>query len=52
MAQVEIIIQVGPRTYSGRGVSTDVVEGSVRAMVSAMNKAAFGRNVAGDGPTR
>jgi 2-isopropylmalate synthase len=52
MAQVEIIIQVGPRTYSGRGVSTDVVEGSVRAMVSAMNKAAFGRNVTEAGPDR
>jgi 2-isopropylmalate synthase len=52
MAQVEIIIQVGPRTYSGRGVSTDVVEGSVRAMVSAMNKAAFGRNVTEAGPGR
>jgi 2-isopropylmalate synthase len=40
MAIVEIIIQVGSRTFSGRGVSTDVVEGSVRAIVSAMNKAA------------
>ncbi|MGI9529310.1 MAG: 2-isopropylmalate synthase [Acidimicrobiia bacterium] len=43
MAKVAIIVQVGATTYSGRGVSTDVVEGSVRAMVSAMNKAAFGR---------
>jgi 2-isopropylmalate synthase len=43
MALVEVILQVGPRTYSGRGVSTDVVEGSVRAIVSAMNKAALGR---------
>jgi 2-isopropylmalate synthase len=40
MAIVEIIIQVGSRTFSGRGVSTDVVEGSARAIVAAMNKAA------------
>jgi 2-isopropylmalate synthase len=45
MAKVDVIVMVGASTYSGRGVSTDVVEGSVRAMVSAMNKAAFGRGV-------
>jgi len=39
MAEVNVIIQVGPDTYSGRGVSTDVVEGSARAFVSALNKA-------------
>ncbi len=33
-----MIIQVGAATYSGRGVSTDVVEGSARAFVSALNK--------------
>jgi len=49
MAKVAIIVQVGTTTYSGRGVSTDVVEGSVRAMVSAMNKAAYGRNALGHG---
>jgi 2-isopropylmalate synthase len=49
MAVVEIIIQVGSRTYSGRGVSTDVVEGSVRAIVSAMNKASLGRGMPTDG---
>lgn len=43
MAQVDVIIKIGARTHAGRGVSTDVVEGSVRAMVSAMNKAAMGR---------
>ena len=43
MAKVDVIVQVGATTYSGRGVSTDVVEGSVRAMVSAMNKAFLGR---------
>jgi 2-isopropylmalate synthase len=40
MAKVEVVIKVGSATFAGRGVSTDVVEGSVRAMVSAMNKAA------------
>jgi 2-isopropylmalate synthase len=45
MAEVSVIIKVGSSTYSGRGVSTDVVEGSARAMVSAMNKAAFDRGV-------
>ena len=49
MAKVDVIVQVGDTTYSGQGVSTDVVEGSARAMVAAMNKAAFGRSVVGDG---
>ncbi len=43
MAKVDVIIKVGSTTFSGQGVSTDVVEGSARAMVSAMNKAAFDR---------
>ena len=34
------IIQIESETYSGRGVSTDVVEGSARAFVAALNKAA------------
>ena len=38
MAEVNVVIQVGSATYSGRGVSTDVVEGSARAFVSALNK--------------
>lgn len=38
MAEVNVIVQVGAATYSGRGVSTDVVEGSARAFVSALNK--------------
>ncbi len=45
MAEVSVILQVGPSSYSGRGISTDVVEGSARAMVAAMNKAAFDRDV-------
>lgn len=43
MAKVNVIIQVLSKTYSGQGVSTDVVEGSARAIVSALNKAAFDR---------
>ena len=38
MAEVTVIVQVGAVTYSGRGVSTDVVEGSARAIVAALNK--------------
>jgi 2-isopropylmalate synthase len=38
MAEVAVIVQVGAATYSGRGVSTDVVEGSARAFVAALNK--------------
>jgi 2-isopropylmalate synthase len=38
MAEVNVIVQVGPTTFSGRGVSTDVVEGSARAFVAALNK--------------
>ena len=43
MAEVNTLIRVGPETYSGRGVSTDVVEGSARAMVAALNKAMVDR---------
>ena len=45
MAEVTIMIKVGSSTYSGQGVSTDVVDGSARAIVSAMNKAAFDRGI-------
>jgi 2-isopropylmalate synthase len=38
MAEVNVIVQVGDVTFSGRGVSTDVVEGSARAFVAALNK--------------
>ncbi len=44
MAEVNVIIQIGPTTYSGRGISTDVVEGSVQAFVSGLNKALADRN--------
>ena len=44
MAEVNVIIQIGPLTYSGRGISTDVVEGSARAFVASLNKALADRN--------
>ena len=43
MAEVNVIIQVGAETFSGRGVSTDVVEGSARAFTAALNKALVDR---------
>lgn len=49
MAEVSVIIQVGSETFSGRGVSTDVVEGSARAFTAALNKARDTRGVLGDG---
>ena len=48
MARVNVIVQIGSSTYSGQGVSTDVVEGSARAIVSALNKAAYDRGALGD----
>ncbi len=38
MAEINVIIQVDAATYSGRSVSTDVVEGSAQAIVAALNK--------------
>ena len=51
MAEVNVIVQVGAATYSGRGVSTDVVEGSARAFVAALNKTVIddGESVLGEG---
>ncbi len=46
MAKVDVIVQVASATYSGRGVSTDVVEGSARAMIAALNKASFAHGIA------
>ena len=43
MAEVNVIVQSGSATYSGRGVSTDVVEGSARAFVAALNKTVIDR---------
>jgi len=40
MAEVNVVVRVGDGAYSGRSVSTDVVEGSAEAFVSALDKAA------------
>jgi 2-isopropylmalate synthase len=48
MAEVNVIIQIDSDTHSGRGVSTDVVEGSARAFVAALNKAAGAGSVIGE----
>ncbi len=47
MAEVNVVIIVGDETYAGRGVDTDVVEGSARALLDALNKAARRTQVAG-----
>ncbi len=47
MAEVNVVIIVGDETYSGRGVDTDVVEGSARALLEALNRAARHTQVAG-----
>jgi len=39
MAEINVIVQVGAETFSGIAVDTDVVEGSARAFVEALNKA-------------
>ncbi len=40
MAEVNVVVQLDDRTSSGRSVDTDVVEGSARAFVQALNKLA------------
>lgn len=39
MAEVNVVVRIGERTYSGHSVNTDVVEGSAEAFASALNKA-------------
>jgi len=41
MAEVNVVVRVGDGAYSGRSVSTDVVEGSAEAFVSALDKASW-----------
>ncbi|HDK44803.1 MAG TPA: 2-isopropylmalate synthase, partial [Actinobacteria bacterium] len=41
MAEVNVVVRVGDGAYSGRSVSTDVVEGSAKAFVSALDKASW-----------
>ena len=38
MAEVNVVVQVGGSSYSGRAVSTDVVEASGHAFVEALNR--------------
>lgn len=40
MAEINVVVRVGDRTYAGRSVATDVVEGSAAAFVEAFNKSA------------
>ncbi len=40
MAEVEVSVQVAGSVYQGTGLATDVVEGSARAVVAALNRAA------------
>jgi 2-isopropylmalate synthase len=40
MAEISVVVRMGGEIYAGRSVSTDVVEGSARAFVHALNKAA------------
>jgi 2-isopropylmalate synthase len=47
MAEVSVVVMVGDSTYAGRGLDTDVVEGSVRAILDALNEAARATSVAG-----
>jgi 2-isopropylmalate synthase len=39
MAEVNVVVRVGERTYGGHALNTDVVEGSAEAFVNALNKA-------------
>ncbi|MEX0698763.1 MAG: 2-isopropylmalate synthase [Acidimicrobiia bacterium] len=39
MAEVNVVVRIGERTYSGHSVNTDVVEGSAEAFANALNKA-------------
>ena len=50
MAEVNVVVQVGATTFSGRAVSTDVVEGSARAFVAVLNKTVMdaGGSILGD----
>ncbi len=38
MAEINVVVQIGGTTFAGRAVDTDVVEGSARAFVDALNK--------------
>jgi 2-isopropylmalate synthase len=39
MADINVVVRIGERTYAGHSVNTDVVEGSAEAFANALNKA-------------
>jgi 2-isopropylmalate synthase len=39
MAEVNVVVRIGDRTFAGHSLNTDVVEGSAEAFASALNKA-------------
>lgn len=41
LGEVMVKVEVGDLRFLGRGVSTDIIEASVRAYINAINKAAF-----------
>ncbi|MDX1450635.1 MAG: alpha-isopropylmalate synthase regulatory domain-containing protein, partial [Acidimicrobiia bacterium] len=49
MAEINVVVRIGERTFSGRSVNTDVVEGSAEAFVEALNKGTAAGVSAGQG---
>ena len=39
MAEVNVVVRIGDRTFAGHSLNTDVVEGSAEAFANALNKA-------------
>ena len=39
MGMVDVTMEIGDRSYKGRGVSTDIIESSIRACLDALNRA-------------
>ena len=39
MAEVNVVVRIGERTFAGHSLNTDVVEGSAQAFANALNKA-------------
>ena len=49
LGEVSVEISVGGRTYHGTGISVDIIEGSARAYLKALNKAQSDLDRASDG---
>jgi 2-isopropylmalate synthase len=45
VGEVSLQVRVDGKTFTGRGASTDVVDGAVRALLSALDKAAHARSL-------